>query len=125
MRSYTELCGTNTNNWVVHTKRTAFRSHDIRDHFRKKEEEERFESGGIEQKCDVIKYNQSIAKKELTPSPTMENCELLNVTMPVWCWSEKRSDQKTKYNDIAVMKIAWIVDIPLPNLGHWSSVHLK
>lgn len=48
----------------------------------------------------------------------MESGELRKVTKPVCRWSEKRSDQKTKYNDKAAVKTAWMEDIPLPNLGH-------
>lgn len=38
--------------------------------------------------------------------------ELRNVIRPYWL-SEKSSDQNTKYNDITVIKMAWMVETAL------------
>lgn len=51
-----------------------------------------------------------------TPNPNTDNGELRNVTRPASCWSEKRSDQKTKYKERTVIKMAWMLEIPLPKL---------
>lgn len=61
--------------------------------------------------------------KELTPSANVENGEFLNVISPAGFWSEKISDQNTKYKDITEMKTAWMVEIPLQERSYSKSQH--
>ncbi len=49
----------------------------------------------------------------LTPKANVDSWEHRSVIRPANWWSEKRSDQNTKYNDIDVIKMAWRVDMAL------------
>lgn len=46
------------------------------------------------------------SKVNITPNAKLDSGELRNVIEPASRWSEKRSDQNTKYKDIIVMKMA-------------------
>lgn len=61
----------------------------------------------------LTKNSNMSEETKLTPRAKVERGELRNVIFPL-SRSEKRSDQNTKYSDIDVIKIAWIVDNPLP-----------
>lgn len=62
----------------------------------------------------LLTKNSNVSEgTKLTPRAKVERGELRNVIFPL-SRSEKRSDQNTKYSDIDVIKIAWIVDNPLP-----------
>lgn len=43
---------------------------------------------------------------KITPKEKVDSCELRNVTVPASRWSENRSDQKTKYKEVTVIKMA-------------------
>ena len=54
----------------------------------------------------------------ITPNEKVDSDELRNVIKPACRWSEKRSDKKTKYKDMIVIKMAWTVEIPLQKIKY-------
>lgn len=66
----------------------------------------RIDTDNLPTRYMVGQLKDHIRRLEHTPNPEVESCELRKTIRPVRCGSEKRSDQKTKYNDKEDTKMA-------------------